>query len=391
VKRFAALLVSVLFALPLLIGAASAPKSVLDIREGVLRVVSTYRATADGMSLETDAAIGTAFVIAHKDGATYLVTNRHVVYDDDGDPMTAYIIPNDLDDTRLKAETLNIGSSGNLDLVLLKVSFGLSDRPRVPLRRAAAANVGDGIYALGFPAISDVLNANDKLSSGADDVTLTNGIIGKVNIDIGGYKYFQHNVTISGGNSGGPLLDGKGAAIGVNTIGTSLYGVYASIYIDYVMDYCNEHDIPYVRYGRLGLAIGLGCGAAVVVALCFLVLPRFKKRNGRAGRPSFALTGVSGQYAGAEIPLGARTIIGRDPAQCNIVFDGGTKGVSGVHCELNVVGAAVTLTDRGSSYGTFLSNGVKLTPNQPYTLISGSRFTIGSDRTEFILREVRGT
>jgi pSer/pThr/pTyr-binding forkhead associated (FHA) protein len=48
-------------------------------------------------------------------------------------------------------------------------------------------------------------------------------------------------------------------------------------------------------------------------------------------------------------------------------------------------GGQVTLTDLGSSYGTFLAGGQKLAPNQPVTLRVGDRFYLGSEKEGFVI------
>lgn len=98
-----------------------------------------------------------------------------------------------------------------------------------------------------------------------------------------------------------------------------------------------------------------------------------------------ALTGVSGEFAGKSFPLQDSLIIGRDPARCNIVFPDKTPGVSALHCELRREGAGLSLTDLGSSYGTFLNNGAKLSPNAPYPIKPGDTFYLGEAANSFRL------
>ena len=48
-------------------------------------------------------------------------------------------------------------------------------------------------------------------------------------------------------------------------------------------------------------------------------------------------------------------------------------------------GGQLTLTDLGSSYGTFLAGGQKLLPNQPVPLRPGDRFYLGSEKESFVI------
>lgn len=88
----------------------------------------------------------------------------------------------------------------------------------------------------------------------------------------------------------------------------------------------------------------------------------------------------SSQHNGKTFPVGNLPImVGRNLSDCTIVYKEGTPGVSGRHCSVSYdsVTGAFTLTDLNSSYGTFLSNGMKLTANSPVSLSPGSSFYVG--------------
>lgn len=93
-----------------------------------------------------------------------------------------------------------------------------------------------------------------------------------------------------------------------------------------------------------------------------------------------SLQGTRGHYFGVEFPVGEAVVLGRNPNGCGIVFPNDAPGVSGIHCEVRLDRAShtVQLTDKNSSYGTFL-NGRKLVPGQPVILHNGDIFTIGED------------
>lgn len=91
---------------------------------------------------------------------------------------------------------------------------------------------------------------------------------------------------------------------------------------------------------------------------------------------------LSAQHNGAVYQLNGRQIlIGRDVANCTVVFQKGTPGVSGKHCSLGYDKATgeFILTDLKSSYGTFLMNGQKLTPGMSCRLKPGEQFYMGSN------------
>ncbi len=121
---------------------------------------------------------------------------------------------------------------------------------------------------------------------------------------------------------------------------------------------------------------------AVAVGVCIYSLSKKKKTDGYVdvdeGMP--VLLGVSGIHIGNEFPLDQSIYMGRDTKVCNIIFTADTRGISSRHCQITVVNGVVQVTDLGSTYGTFLDNGTKLTPNMPYVLNRGDGFYL-ADRS----------
>ena len=101
-----------------------------------------------------------------------------------------------------------------------------------------------------------------------------------------------------------------------------------------------------------------------------------------------ALRGVTGKYAGQSFDLlKGKVVIGRDPATCNIVFDKNTPGISGRHCQVvyDANEDCFLITDLGSSYGTFLGNGKKLTANVAEKLSAGDTFYLCDNTNRFVV------
>ncbi len=148
-------------------------------------------------------------VVVDKDG--YILTNRHVIAD--GNEITVTLS----DGRRVNATVL--GTDAPTDLALLKVSadrlipiiWGDSDRSRV----------GSPVWAVGSPF--------------GLDRTVTFGILsGKHRMVRASTRYqdfMQSDVAVNPGNSGGPLVDSRGALIGINTaiVGDTYQGVSFSI------------------------------------------------------------------------------------------------------------------------------------------------------------------
>ena len=94
-----------------------------------------------------------------------------------------------------------------LDLALVEVPSLPSSAAAIPLDDPRGVEVGDRVAAIGHPEQGGLW-------------TLTTGVISTLVADVGGVKgknAFQTDTSINRGNSGGPLLDARGAIVGVNT------------------------------------------------------------------------------------------------------------------------------------------------------------------------------
>ena len=77
--------------------------------------------------------------------------------------------------------------------------------------------------------------------------------------------------------------------------------------------------------------------------------------------------------------LKKRTLIGRNPDICNIVFPSDAAAVSRCHCSItyNSQTNVFLLEDTGSSFGTHLSDGTMLQPGKIYVLFPNDVFFLG--------------
>lgn len=95
-----------------------------------------------------------------------------------------------------------------------------------------------------------------------------------------------------------------------------------------------------------------------------------------AAAPAAAVLSVcSGPMTGAIyfVESGKAMTIGRS-GRCDIVLDN-YNSVSGVHCQVTAYDSYITVSDLGSSNGTFV-NGQRLAANQPVPLSGGSNFAL---------------
>lgn len=435
--------------------ALAAVEAIDEARNSVVRV--WVRLEGGGYRAQTT---GTAFIVAQAGTSTVLITNLHVVdglWINDGEndiylaPVSVNIIPSDTTGTWIEPHITYL--QDGLDMVVLTTAAGLSGRPALPLAEVAEIRATDTVYALGFPGAADrLIDDNNVLPSSADDVTVTSGIVSRVNVSIGGTDALQTDSYINHGNSGGPLLNEDGAVIGVNTWGAD--GVNYTISVKYIIDAMEEFGIEYTTLTspeddeeteppaeteappEIGETENTGAVAETpeprtdegsfniasywwvllivvgVIAIIVLVVMLGKKKSAAGSTASAAPTATvaqtpaaapapapvapasggpskllctKGHFSGSSFPLKGTLAIGRDPKRCQVVFPNDTKGISSVHCEILTHGGDTLLTDKGSSYGTFMAGGRKLAANESITLKVGDSFYLADGENEFTI------
>jgi serine protease Do len=136
---------------------------------------------------------GTGFIVA-ADGL--ILTNHHVV--DGADRITVRLT----DGRTLRAE--RIGSDPDTDIALIKVAAP-KPLPHAVLGNSDTLRVGEWVLAIGNPL--------------AYEHTVTVGVvsfIGRKLFESSIDRYIQTDAAINFGNSGGPLINGRGEVIGIN-------------------------------------------------------------------------------------------------------------------------------------------------------------------------------
>lgn len=90
---------------------------------------------------------------------------------------------------------------------------------------------------------------------------------------------------------------------------------------------------------------------------------------------------------GVQFPLnaGQRLVIGRDPSLVPAGAVASFDNVSRIHCSIHLDDGTVTVTDLGSSNGTFI-DGAKLEANSPTVLPAGSTLQLAADVLVDIIR-----
>lgn len=395
-----------------------------EARQGVVLVYAVATVYNEDGTTEMLGGTGTGWAVGKPgEPVQYIVTNGHVV-------EAAYAYPRTYDNVTglvqvyysaaendfAQVEVVYYSPQTEKDIAILKLPTPTTKRTALTLQESDAVRMSETAYALGYPGDSSsrqTLPAYDL-----DDVTITKGIISnRVSPNWSTYEAFQMDVSIAPGNSGGPLVDEDGHVIGINASGaidadTGLsIGMNYAIIINELTKILDQERITYTMASGLSWAprwfafvfLPLGILAlAGGVVLLLLTARRSSAVSGGAGGQrkaapaggrgpvgkSAVLRGVTGKYAGQRFDLlKGKVVLGRDPATCNIVFDKNAPGISSRHCQVVYDGNedCFLITDLGSSYGTFLGNGKKLTANVAEKLTAGDTFYLCDNANRFVV------
>lgn len=397
-----------------------------EARKSVVMVYS-YLQLTDGQSA---GAMGTGFAIGKPgEPVEYIVTNGHVVeygymgpkvYAEQVSSAGVQVYFSAAENDFVAGQVVYYSGFNEKDIAIIKLPSATDKRTALRLRSSSDVKVGETVYALGYPGTATV--GQDFKTFDQDDITLTKGVISKkMTPSFSTYDAFQMDTYISGGNSGGPLVDENGFVVGINSAGIEASGIdigmnYA-IVADELIKILDSERIEYTMAGGglswtqpwfayvflpigvLALAGGIillvtsqknGQGAPVAAgAAAGMGSGKAPARGGRGPVEKRAvLRGVTGKYSGQSFDLlKGKVVIGRDPAICNIVFDKNTPGISGRHCQVvyDPNEDCFIITDLGSSYGTFLGNGKKLTANVAEKLSTGDTFYLCDNANRFVV------
>lgn len=268
-------------------------------------------------------------VIMSADG--YIITNNHVVVDENTgvqqDKITVYMS----DGTSFPAEV--IGLDEQTDLAVLKIGPAGTTLTPAEFGDSNSLLVGEEVYAIGSPGGLDLAN------------TITGGHISALNRDITiddrVMSLIQTDAAINPGNSGGALINKYGQVIGITS---------AKLGISY--------------YEGLGFAIPMDTVKPIVDELI---------QNGYiAGRPQIGISGqnVSEQQSAAYgIPQGVRVI------NVDSRSNAAAAGVQANDIITGINGTEVTDMDGVNAVKDKLSAGDKITLTL-YRMSTGKTFTV---------------
>ena len=385
-KLAAALLAAVL-------AAALAVPSLAAFNQDTLNGIVMIRTGAPDENGAMNYWRGTGFFVGTpEEDPEYIVTNCHVVEEFilAGRALgggTLHVLF-DQDD---EAEAYLVDYDAEKDLAVLRLENPTDKRVPLQLREPEDAMLGDEVYAVGYPLAAD-LTVQAVNSFSASDATVTTGSIGRFLTESGtGRRLIQTDTAMSGGNSGGPLLDGDGAVLGINTAVSNLdQNLFYAVSITELMPMLDRNNVAYSLYedsgasGNMALYGAIAAVVVIAVIVVIVVLARKKKpapaeEKKPVGSP--VLRSLSPQHGGLVVQLHHQqpVQIGRDSATCRLVYQDGTPGVSSHHCQVYYdEGEGVfVVTDLNSTYGTFLAGGQRLQPQTPTKLPPKSAFYLG--------------
>ena len=426
-KRIVSLFLALMLLLSLTACAKDPGEIAKDAREGVVRILV--------LDVEGYYWCGSGFGVGEVGEPTeYFVTNWHVINPEASngycyEALKVWIMKNNsavdngiVDETQLIPCKIIYGGpdTGFPDVAIIKAAEAPEDRVALPIFSGDDyVESGDTVYALGYPAANDVIEQSTYGSSmvaEVEDCSITRGIVSRRTKSgtFGDTKVIQHDARISGGNSGGPLINEKGQVVGLNTYGITENDASVAVDITYVIDALDEYDVYHedLSFNTTLIAIIAGIAALIVIVVVVIIVVSSKSKKKPepapmpvppvSSAPAFTPVGQppmqppvsdgrprlqckAGAFVGKRFSLENSVRIGRDPGKNDLVFPANTQGVSGVHCVLMVDGNTVWLKDLGSTYGTYIAGGRRLAANEAVQLHMGDQFWLGSEKELFVI------
>lgn len=210
--------------------------------------------------------MGSGFLVGvdDTDEFRYVVTNYHVVNRTEALDWQAPFRVNREDEigiylVRARDDYVPLTTYDTLmttDLAIMEIDprHRLFGYEVLELGHIGMVNRGDDIYAIGFPTTAQV--ATDLTSAHFTDSTITKGIVSRITT-ADGVPVIQSDTTISGGNSGGPMVNKDGVVVGIVSFGIVRpaggaiipLNVEYAIQIDELTSFLRSRGIPFKEAG----------------------------------------------------------------------------------------------------------------------------------------------
>ena len=160
-----------------------------------------------------------------------IVTNGHVVQDASTKGLEVFVVNENIGVHRAKVSDIQFSGDYAEDFALLSIN----EQVGIPLTLVNVQSPGDykldKVFAAGFPGSviesdEDFINLLQTDEFSVPDLVITDGTVSSHQKVFGEVLAFVHTAQISGGNSGGPLVNQCGNVMGMNTfINSSTDGV----------------------------------------------------------------------------------------------------------------------------------------------------------------------
>lgn len=170
------------------------------------------RAYAASYQLQNKSGLGSGIGIRTEQAAdgtyiNYILTNRHVVEEEDGKPAKTMVVASLWTGETFKGEVINVLPEGKPDMALVTIR---SSQPlfTIPVANSKSVAFGQRVYAIGNPlGLAGAVTAGvvSHPRRPAEELGAGDGYV------------IQFDAPISPGNSGGPLITQDGLLIGINT------------------------------------------------------------------------------------------------------------------------------------------------------------------------------
>ena len=176
------------------------------------------------VTVKTDKGMGSGFVVS-QDG--YIVTCAHVFENADRNSVTGT-----LKDSAFPAQVADFDE--DLDVALVRID--MYHIPSLVLGNSDIAGETEDVFAIGSPQ--------------GLEKSVTKGIISNKERKLkdSSVKYFQTDVVINPGSSGGPLLNEKGQVIGINVAIDAETGDYGfSLPVNYIIEFLQKNNVYFIQ------------------------------------------------------------------------------------------------------------------------------------------------
>ncbi len=190
----------------------------MDALEAQERAIA-QRMEAATVFILTDTGMGSGFVV----GNGLIMTAAHVVFDN---PENILVMNSVMEPTPATVmDYTDIAEDMGNDFAILQ--FTPPKNTQLPvLEFNTSISRMDRVSAWGYPGLIKEFDIRHTALMegefiGAPDVVYTEGVVNVIQQGVAAYTTIVHSAAIAKGNSGGPLVNGKGEVVGINTWGFS--------------------------------------------------------------------------------------------------------------------------------------------------------------------------